>query len=155
TSSWAGAPTPPPLPPTLPVATSRPPEVPDTAPQNPTPPPAEPEAGKKAARQIGDYVIEHPLGRGAHGAVYRAHARENLDTPVALKVVESRGNLDTLLLEPALLSQLDHPCIVGMRDYFVSGQNLVVALEFIEGKDLGKELDEGRTFTQAEVRDLL
>jgi tRNA A-37 threonylcarbamoyl transferase component Bud32 len=121
--------------------------------------PAEPRekdrVDKKPPRQIGAYVIDKALGHGAHGIVYRAHAHKDPSTPIALKVVESRGNLDHLLLEPALLSQLDHPCIVGIEDYFVSGEDLVLALEYIDGPDLETELKRGRTFSQAEIRDLL
>jgi hypothetical protein len=143
--------------PTVSLPPPRPPERSAARPKPLAPPlpPPEPEGSKKQATLIGDYVIEGTLGRGAHGTVYRAHARKDPATPVALKVVEKRGNLDLLLLEPALLSQLDHPCIVGLKDYFVAGEDLVLALEFIEGKDLTTELDEGRAFSQAEVRDLL
>jgi hypothetical protein len=140
-----------------PAPPPRPQVQPDTIPEPAAPPPPlpGPEPGKKQPKQIGEYVIEGTLGRGAHGMVYRAHGRKDPATPVALKVVEKRGSLDLLLLEPALLSQLDHPCIVGLEDYFVAGEDLVLALEFIEGEDLARELERGRTFSQAEVRDLL
>lgn len=120
-----------------------------------TPPPSGTGEGAGHPGHIGAYVIERVLGRGAHGAVYRAHTRKDPETPVALKIVASRGNLDTLLLEPALLAQLDHPCIVGVEDYFVAGTDLVVALEYIDGPDLATMLERGRTFSQAEVRDLV
>lgn len=105
--------------------------------------------------QIGSYVIERELGRGAHGVVYRAHHRNRPAIPVALKVVENRGNLDRLLLEPAILSRLQHPCIVGIEDYFLRDDTLVLALVFIEGEDLKTLLDRGEVFNQAEVRKLL
>jgi serine/threonine-protein kinase len=108
-----------------------------------------------SATQIGPYVIERQLGRGAHGVVYRAHHRLRPDAPVALKVVESRGSMDRLLLEPAILSRLRHPGIVGIEDYFQEGDTLVLALEFIEGEDLKTLLDRGEVFSQAEVRELL
>jgi hypothetical protein len=107
---------------------------------------------QKLPRALGPYRVEGILGRGAFGIVYRAHRRNDRDTPVALKVVEKRGTVDQLLLEPALLSQLDHPCIVGIQDYFVSGTNLVLALEYVKGGDLKTALNEGRTFSQSEVR---
>lgn len=106
-------------------------------------------------RTIGKYVIERELGRGAHGVVYRAHPQDQPDTPVALKLVESRGSVDKLLLEPAMLSRLDHPCIVRVEDYFLRDDQLVLALEFIEGEDLKTLLDRGETFSQAMVRELL
>jgi serine/threonine-protein kinase len=108
-----------------------------------------------ASEPIGAYEIEQELGRGAHGVVYRAHHRDRPEQPLAVKVVESRGNLDRLLLEPAVLARLDHPCIVRLEDYFLRGEQLVLALEFIEGEDLQTLLDAGHAFSQAAVRDLL
>ncbi len=105
--------------------------------------------------QVGEYVLERELGRGAFGTVYRAHRHDRPEVPVALKVVRGQGNLDRMLLEPAVLSRLRHPCIVGLEDYFVQGDDLVLALEFIEGRDLRSLLEEGATFTQADVRELL
>src|SRR2546421_13129332 len=105
--------------------------------------------------RLGAYIIERELGRGAFGVVYRAHARTRPDTSVALKVVQGRGSTDRLLLEPAVLSRLDHPCIVRLEDYFLRGSDLVLALEFIDGQDLKTLLDEGVTFSQADIRTLL
>jgi tetratricopeptide (TPR) repeat protein len=104
---------------------------------------------------IGDYVIDAERGRGAHGVVYRAHLCSNPQSVVALKIVESRGNLDRLLLEPTLLSHLDHPCIVGIDDYFTRQDDLVLALEYIDGQDLQTLLHDGALFSQDEVRDML
>jgi len=110
---------------------------------------------QEAPASVGEYVIERELGRGAFGVVYRAHRRDRPDPPVALKVVRGQGDADRLLLEPAVLSRLDHPCIVGLEDYFLRGSDLVLALEFIDGKDLKTLLEDGVTFTQADIRDLL
>jgi tRNA A-37 threonylcarbamoyl transferase component Bud32 len=107
------------------------------------------------ADRIGAYVIEGEIGRGAFGVVYRARHTQRPDATVALKVVENRGNLDRLMLEPALLSELRHPCIVRLEDYFLDGDRLALALELVKGSDLKTCLDRGETFTQAEVRDLL
>jgi serine/threonine-protein kinase len=104
---------------------------------------------------IGGYIIDGELGRGTFGTVYRAHSPSQPYVPVALKVVRGRGDTDRLLLEPAVLSQLDHPCIVGLEDYFLDGSDLVLVLEFIDGKDLNTLLEEGERFTQADIRDLL
>lgn len=108
-----------------------------------------------APDQIGDYVIDAELGRGAFGIVFRAHHVDRPDEPVALKVIDARENLDRLMLEPALLSQLDHPCIVGIEDYFRDGGCLVLALEFVKGEDLKTMLDRGETFSPSQIRDVL
>ena len=104
---------------------------------------------------VGAYITEQELGRGAFGVVYRGHHRDRPDTSLALKVVDNRGQLDRLLLEPALLSTLRHPCIVQMEDYFLEDDRLVLALEFIQGEDLQKCVERGDVFSQEQVRDLL
>jgi serine/threonine-protein kinase len=108
-----------------------------------------------APDHLGPYILERTLGRGAHGTVYRAHHRDAPDHPVALKVVTGRGAIERLLVEPAVLSRLDHPCIVHLEDYFVNGNDLVLALEFIEGQDLKTLLDRGEKFSPEDVRSLL
>src|SRR5437588_6813778 len=76
------------------------------------------------AKRVGPYELEKELGRGAFGVVYRAHHRDRPEAPLAVKVVESRGPVDRLLLEPALLAKLNHPCIVRLEDYFLQGDRL-------------------------------
>jgi serine/threonine-protein kinase len=105
--------------------------------------------------RIGPYVLGAELGRGAFGVVYLAHHHERPDVPLALKVVPGRGDADRLLLEPALLSRLNHPCIVRLEDYFLHEDNLALALEFIAGDDLKTCVERGEVFDQAQVRDLL
>jgi serine/threonine-protein kinase len=112
-------------------------------------------AAASATEMIGDYALEAELGRGAHGVVYRARHRDRPDAPVALKVVAGRGGTDRLLLEPAVLSRLDHPNIVGIEDYFLRGDELVLALEYVEGESLQTLLDRGERLGQSDVRELL
>lgn len=108
-----------------------------------------------APEQIGQYAIDSELGRGSFGTVYRAHHVDRPDIPVALKIIEGRGQIDRMMLEPALLSRLNHPCIVGIEDYFQDGDRLALVLEFIEGEDLKSLLDRGETFSQDQIRELL
>lgn len=110
---------------------------------------------ESAPETIGEYEIEHELGRGAFGTVYRAYHRDRPETPIALKVVRGQGNVDRMMLEPAVLSRLHHPCIVGLEDYFLRGDDLVLALEFIDGRDVKSLLDDEVRFLQPEIRDLL
>src|SRR5580658_9168181 len=107
-------------------------------------------------KKIGPYEVERELGRGAFGVVYRAYHPDDPETPVALKVVETRGSIDRVMAEPALLARLDHPCINRVLDYFSEGKDrLAIALEFIGGGDLKTLIDEGDRFAATAVRELL
>ncbi|MCA9009425.1 MAG: serine/threonine protein kinase [Planctomycetaceae bacterium] len=105
--------------------------------------------------RIGPYIVERKIGEGAHGTVYAAHHRDKPSTTVALKVVENRGNLDRLLLEPEILSKLRHPGIVGLQDYFIDNDRLVVSLEFLNGGDLKAWSKAHGQFNAAETRDFM
>jgi serine/threonine protein kinase len=60
-------------------------------------------------KQIDDFDLLAPLGRGAFASVYLARQR-SLGRMVALKVSDNRGQ------EPQTLAQLDHPNIVRVYD---------------------------------------
>jgi serine/threonine-protein kinase len=60
-----------------------------------------------------------------------------------------------MLVEPALLARLKHPCIVGLEDYFLHGGKLVLALEFVPGEDLKALIDRDDPVEPELVRDLL
>ena len=105
--------------------------------------------------RVGPYTVDRKIGEGAHGSVYAAHHRDDPATKVALKVVENRGNLDRLLLEPEILSKLRHPGIVGLQDYFIHHDRLVLSLEFLSGDDLKNWLHSHGPLSASEVRDFL
>ncbi|QDS91231.1 Serine/threonine-protein kinase StkP [Rosistilla ulvae] len=106
-------------------------------------------------RKIGPYMLRQEIGKGAHGTVYLAHHVDAPETKVALKVVENRGNLDRLLMEPEILSKLRHPGIVGLLDFFIDNDRLIVALEYLDGRDLKEYAEQHGTFSAAEVREFL
>ena len=108
-----------------------------------------------AVTTLGPYVLERELGRGAFGVVYRGHHEDAPDTHVAVKTVPVHGDLDRMLVEPALLARLRHPCVVGLREYFVADGQLVLAMEYVPGEDLKAYLDRGETLPPERVRELL
>src|SRR4051794_30010215 len=108
-----------------------------------------------AATTLGPYVLERELGRGSFGVVYRGHHEDRPDTLVAVKTVPVHGDLDRMLVEPALLARLRHPCVVGLREYFVADGQLVLAMEYVPGEDLKAYLDRGESLPPERVRDLL
>jgi tetratricopeptide (TPR) repeat protein len=95
------------------------------------------------------------LGRGASGVVYKAHRAGHPAEVVALKFVDSFGNLDSQLLEPEILSRLDHPNIIKLLDYFLLGGKLVIVMEYVECVALDALLADRGRMTSAEVREFL
>lgn len=115
--------------------------------------------GIKSMHDIGtrlkQYIITDEIGRGGHGTVYRAYHEENIGQAVALKIIEDSGNLDSLLIEPELLSKLEHPHIIKLIDFFIYAGKLVLVTEYIEGDSLQSYLDKNGRFTESEVKSFL
>lgn len=98
------------------------------------------------------YRVLRPLGRGGMGAVYEAFD-ERLSRTVALKetLVETDELRRAFERESRLLANLRHPALPKVLDHFSEGTGLFLVMEFIPGDDLGRMLEQGRTFTPAEV----
>ena len=95
-----------------------------------------------ALDRIGDYVLDGELGRGSFGIVWKAHPIHRPCDSVAVKVIEARGSVEQLLIEPTLLSRLDHPGLVRLLDYFrAENDRLVLVLELLVGEDIQRILD--------------
>jgi tetratricopeptide (TPR) repeat protein/predicted Ser/Thr protein kinase len=89
---------------------------------------------------VSHYRLMERLGIGGMGEVYAA-LDETLTRPVALKAIrpEYRLSADSktrFLREAQILSQLDHPNICRVYDYFEEGGRDWLVLEFVEGQDL-------------------
>ncbi|NJL53835.1 SUMF1/EgtB/PvdO family nonheme iron enzyme [bacterium] len=90
------------------------------------------------------YRIEMQVGEGGFGRVYRAF-HEQLNKTVAIKEL-SFANLEEatrtqaqelFLREAQLLSQLTHPNLPRVTDYFTREQTNYLVMDFIEGEHLG------------------
>ena len=94
--------------------------------------------------RIGEYVVRRMVGEGGMGKVYEAEERLS-KRRVALKVLRqeltrSEEGRRLFLNEMQVLAQLDHPNVVrSLATCEVDGQ-LVMALEFLEGRTLRDEL---------------
>jgi hypothetical protein len=92
------------------------------------------------------YRVECLLGAGGMGAVYRAYHR-HMQRPVALKVINP-----ALLTRPAVVerftrevlaaARLSHPNIVIAFDADQAGGTHFLVMEFVEGTDLGRLIQE-------------
>ncbi len=90
----------------------------------------------------GRFVVEHEVGRGGVGIVYRAYDLITLQT-VALKVINAEAGVAPeeearLKREGELLAQLDHPGIVKTVAFGVLDDTGLpfVAMEWLDGEDL-------------------
>lgn len=92
------------------------------------------------------YYIIQALGAGGMGRVYLA---EQLSTKrkVAVKIMQSlpRNQIDEALSffrqEAAALAKLNHPSIAQIYDSSFTGNDLYIAMEYIEGESLRDRLD--------------
>ena len=99
--------------------------------------------------EVPGYRLERELGRGGMGVVYLATALAD-GAAVALKmvrpaVVGSTVVVDRFLREAAVLSRLDHPRIVRLRDLGSTPEGLYFAMDYVDGDDAEALLKRRRT----------
>ena len=88
---------------------------------------------------VGDYDLEHPIGAGSSGTVWRAHQRGPLARVVALKRLRAGGGADDLARlrrEAAVLTELDHPHVVRVFEVIHDGDGVALAMQFAPGGSL-------------------
>jgi serine/threonine-protein kinase len=95
---------------------------------------------------VGDYRIVKVLGSGGSGEVFQAEHQITRRVE-ALKVLLSggpSGEADRFLREIQVQASLNHPHIASVHNAFWAGEDLVMAMEFVEGESLDKILERGR-----------
>lgn len=97
----------------------------------------------------GTYRLAEAIGSGGSGRVYKAR-HERLPKYVAVKILSSARAMDPDMVsrfrkEVEAEALLDHPNIVRVYDHgFETDVGYYIAMEFMEGRDLGKALDSGQ-----------
>jgi serine/threonine-protein kinase len=107
--------------------------------------------------QLGRYVIQSELGRGAMGVVYKA-TDSVLQRTVAVKTVNMSLEKDgaeqyeaRFYQEARAAGGLNHPAIVTVYDVGKAGEVAYMAMEFIEGAELRSMIGDGRTIPVAQA----
>jgi tetratricopeptide (TPR) repeat protein/predicted Ser/Thr protein kinase len=96
--------------------------------------------------QVGRYVIVGTVGEGGMGVVYAGYDPE-LDRKVALKVLRperaaSPNARARLLREAQAIARLSHPNVVAVHDAGTFGEQVFVAMEYVDGRTLRQWLKE-------------
>ena len=100
-------------------------------------------------RQLGDYKIISLLGRGGMARVYKGFD-ERLDRFAAVKIIDAGAigddteeeHRNRFQREAKAIARLNHPNIVGVYQFGDVDHGYYMAMEFIEGRDLGQILKE-------------
>ena len=104
-----------------------------------------------AGRQFGQYEVLEELGSGGMGKVYRAK-NVMLERVVALKTLSSflssdQAFVQRFLKEARVAARLNHPNIVQIYDFGCVDNIHYIAMEFVDGQSLRRQLALGR-FTE-------
>lgn len=96
--------------------------------------------------QVGRYVIVGTVGEGGMGVVYAGYDPE-LDRKVALKVLRPERAASAtararLLREAQAIARLSHPNVVAVHDAGAVGEQVFVAMEYVDGRTLRQWLKE-------------
>jgi hypothetical protein len=109
--------------------------------------------------QLGErWQIAREIGRGERSVVYEALDRER-GQPVALKLLQPPRATRHLLRERLRrdlqrLRLIEHPGIVRLEEVFDAGENLVVAMELVAGRDLESHVQSAGPLPAERVREL-
>ena len=92
---------------------------------------------------VGRYVVLEDIGRGAMGLVVAAYDPE-LDRKIALKLVRvgpgatesTVGSRARLIREAQAMAKLAHPNVITIHDVGATGDDVFIAMEFVDGGSL-------------------
>src|SRR5580704_17289241 len=102
--------------------------------------------------QVGRYVIVDRLGAGGMGTVYVAYDAQ-LARRVAIKVLRpDRKEEDSharMLREAQAMARLTHPNVLAVHDVGAYGDDVFIAMEYVEGRTLKAWMREPHTWREA------
>ena len=109
--------------------------------------------------QLGKYVLERELGKGAMGSVWLSH-HPGLGIPVAVKILDSAlaardpDFFNRFIREGTLAATINHQNIVRVYDAGNQDQTYYLVMEYIEGTDARQQIDKEGALPEDQVIDL-
>ena len=107
--------------------------------------------------RLGRFIIRKELGRGSLGIVYLAHDPV-IDRLVAVKTLrprlshtERKRYEEQFINEARAAGQLAHAHIVVIHDVASEGSMPFMAMEYLQGREVSKMLEDGEHFTPDDV----
>jgi len=99
----------------------------------------------KKQKYVGNFRLLEMIGTGGMGAVYKAKNLTDKNETVAIKVLKEEMFMDEssrkrFKQEAAIIDQLDHPNIIKVIERGESGQNLFIAMEYLQGITLTEKI---------------
>jgi len=96
------------------------------------------------------YKLVKIIGHGRFGRVLLGQSAASM-APVAIKVLNKTENIEKLLKEVKLLSEVDHPNIAKYFNSFQTAKYLYIVMEYCGGGDLFKMIVSKGNFTEKEA----
>ncbi len=115
--------------------------------------------GKYKGFRLGKYKLLGHLGKGGMSQVYLAE-HSVMERLVAIKVLPSRyvenpNYLDRFKREARAVAALDHPNIVRAYDIDQDGNTHYIVMEYVEGRDLQRIVNEDGTLDPVDAADYI
>ena len=92
------------------------------------------------------YQIIENIGNGAFGKVVKAINKKNQEI-VAVKILninKSKSKYENIKTEANIMKDLNHINIVKYLDYFESGNNIYIVMEYLDGGTLKKYIENNK-----------
>jgi len=100
----------------------------------------------------GTYEVIEKIGSGGGGNVYLArHIRLNKQVVLKADKRQLSTREELLRREVDVLKNLSHSNIPQVYDFFIEGETVYTAMDYIDGESLDRPLKRGETFSQVQV----
>ena len=96
----------------------------------------------RAGSRIGEWLLEHPIGGGAFGEVWRARHHVWADQLAAVKLPTDSQYVRALQREGVHAHKLEHPSIVRPLGFDPFAEQPYLVMEYIPGTDLRQVIRE-------------